>query len=79
MKKRTISLKLRFEIFERDGYKCVVCGRSASDGIKLQVDHIHPFSKGGLSEKSNLATLCHECNIGKGNKVFGNQYLETRH
>jgi len=77
MNKRVVNLKLRFEIFERDKYKCVVCGRDASDGVKLQVDHIHPFSKGGSSKKENLATLCFECNIGKGNKELERSYINT--
>jgi hypothetical protein len=78
MKKRIISLKLRFEIFARDGYKCVICGRNADDGVKLHVDHIHPFSKGGLTKKENLRTLCLECNIGKGNMVINDEYIEKK-
>ena len=65
---RAIPLKLRDEIFRRDGYKCVHCGRRAEDGIKLNVDHIIPFSKGGTSHKNNLQTLCNECNLGKSNR-----------
>ncbi|NUQ86287.1 MAG: HNH endonuclease [Anaerolineales bacterium] len=54
---------------ERDGHKCVKCGRSAKDGIKLQVDHIHPKSSGGMATLDNGQTLCFECNIGKGARV----------
>jgi hypothetical protein len=56
---------LRYEIIKRDGYKCVVCGRTVYDGIKLHVDHIHPVSKGGRTTRENLRTLCNECNQGK--------------
>ena len=66
--KRTISLKLRSEILRRDDYKCVHCGRRSDDGVKLHIDHILPFSKGGLTVKENLQTLCNECNIGKSNR-----------
>jgi hypothetical protein len=55
--------KLRNEIYERDGYRCVKCGNTDN----LQVDHIVPFSKGGKTEKSNLQTLCKKCNVEKGN------------
>lgn len=63
-----VSLKLRFEIFQRDGYRCRLCGRSAEDGIQLHVDHKHPVIKGGTNEETNLWTLCLECNLGKRTK-----------
>lgn len=63
--------RLRYEIMERDGFRCVKCGRTADDGIKLHVDHIVPVSKGGRSIKSNLQTLCERCNLGKSNSYNG--------
>ena len=77
IEKRIVSLKLRFRILERDKYRCVICGRTAEDGVKLQVDHIHPKSKGGMADESNLATLCFDCNIGKRDRVLSEGYLET--
>ena len=64
-----VSNKLRFEIFERDGYKCRYCGRS-EDECSLQIDHIKPISKGGKSTYDNLQTLCEDCNKQKDNKYF---------
>ena len=64
-----MSESLRYDILKRDKYRCQICGISAKDGAKLQVDHIIPISKGGKTEKSNLQTLCSRCNIGKSNKV----------
>lgn len=66
--KRNIPLGMRYKILKRDGFKCVACGQSASDGAKLHIDHIIPFSLGGLTELNNLQTLCSECNISKSNK-----------
>ena len=57
--------KMRYNIMKRDGFKCVICGRSQNDGAKLHVDHIKPVSKGGKTEESNLRTLCDMCNLGK--------------
>ena len=57
--------KMRYNILKRDGFKCVICGRSRKDGAKLHVDHIKPVSKGGKTEESNLRTLCDMCNLGK--------------
>ncbi|MCB5981887.1 HNH endonuclease, partial [Flavobacterium psychrophilum] len=66
--KRNIPLSIRYKILERDNFKCTKCGRNVSNGIKLQVDHKNPFSRGGLTEIKNLQTLCNECNLGKSNK-----------
>ena len=62
-----LSPKLRYKIFTRDNHRCTICGRSATDGITLHVDHIIPVSKGGKTVESNLRTLCNECNLGKSN------------
>lgn len=64
-----MSESLRYDILKRDNYKCQICGASAKDGAKLQVDHIIPVSKGGKTETNNLQTLCSRCNIGKSNKL----------
>lgn len=59
---------IRWQVFQRDNWKCIACGRSSDDGIILHVDHIIPRSKGGQNELLNYQTLCHICNIGKSNK-----------
>lgn len=66
---RDISMKLRFSIFLRDGFRCQSCGRSplTTPGVELHVDHIIPWSKGGETIESNLQTKCKECNLGKNN------------
>jgi len=70
---RTIPLKIRLQVLERDKFRCVFCGKSpATDiGVKLHIDHIIPFSKGGKTTLDNLQTLCYECNLGKGNAIKG--------
>lgn len=60
-----LSSKLRYEVFKRDGFRCVYCGRAAADGITLHADHIIPIAKGGQTVPENLQTLCSECNAGK--------------
>lgn len=62
-----VSNELRQEIFERDGYTCVICGSTEKES--LEIDHIMPISKGGKTEPDNLQTLCHDCNIRKGNDI----------
>lgn len=59
---------LRYDVMERDEFRCRLCGRSAAQGAVLEVDHIMPISKGGKTTMSNLQTLCKECNRGKRDK-----------
>ena len=62
---RYISASVRVSVLNRDGYRCVFCGRSAKQ-VELEVDHIIPFSQGGSNDLNNLQTLCFDCNRGKG-------------
>lgn len=55
---------IRYEVFKRDNYKCVICGRGPPD-VTLHVDHIIPVSRGGKDTLDNLRTLCDECNLNK--------------
>ena len=66
---RERGLPLRYDVLERDGFRCVICGRSAKDKLKLHVDHIVPICRGGESTMDNMRTLCEECNLGKGSKM----------
>jgi len=68
--RKAITREKRIEIFERDGYRCVICGASAKTGTTLEIDHKIPISKGGTSEDENLQTLCFECNSGKGSRIL---------
>lgn len=63
---------LRTSIKERDNYTCQMCGASTMDQslLLLEVDHILPISKGGLSTTDNLQTLCWKCNRTKSNKIL---------
>lgn len=53
------------QILERDGYKCVVCGRGIKNGVELHVDHIKPKYLGGKSILENGQTLCAQHNFIK--------------
>lgn len=59
--------EIKKEIFERDGYKCVICGRGVKDGIEITADHIKSKDKGGLNNLENGQTLCTEHNLMKKN------------
>jgi hypothetical protein len=70
---RTISPSVRFDVLRRDNFTCRYCGRKAPL-VRLQVDHIVPWSAGGTNELSNLATVCVECNIGKSAKSLTGRF-----
>lgn len=55
------------QIFKRDNYRCVVCGRGRQDGVEIQADHIKPKDKGGQATIENGQTLCAEHNFKKKN------------
>lgn len=63
---------LRGQIKARDNYACRTCHVSlaAEPHLLLEVDHILPVSKGGLSVAENLQTLCWKCNRSKGAKIL---------
>jgi hypothetical protein len=60
----------RVKVLVRDNYQCRMCGISRVDGAVLELDHIHPVSKGGSNDLTNLQVLCRECNSGKSNKII---------
>ena len=60
-----ISDSVRAEIIVRDGGRCRKCFSTRN----LEVDHIVPVSRGGVTEQENLETLCRRCNRRKWNKL----------
>lgn len=62
---------LRNMILERDHHTCRECGVSSQKEphLLLEVDHIVPVSKGGMTAVDNLQTLCWRCNRSKGAKL----------
>lgn len=66
-----IGLQLKEDAFAAarndDGsYVCAGCGEVFPTRLFLQVDHIVPMAKGGLSVPDNLQVLCRTCNQRKG-------------
>lgn len=64
---------LRDEVFSnhinKNGeFVCAGCGKKSKSKGVFQVDHIMPFSKGGLTKNTNLQLLCRNCNQIKGDK-----------
>jgi hypothetical protein len=66
---RNINWRLRAQILMRDGAICQLCGARPADGVRLHVDHILPWSKGGETLYENLQILCEKCNLGKSDLI----------
>jgi hypothetical protein len=72
-----ISKKLRFDVLNRDGFKCRYCGQSAPD-VVLHADHVIPVAKGGTNSPDNLVSACSSCNGGKSDTEIIKETTENR-
>jgi hypothetical protein len=61
---RSISKRVRFEVFKRDGFACQYCGQTPP-AVVLELDHIIAVADGGPDDFQNLITACFDCNRGK--------------
>lgn len=59
--------EIKRQIFQRDGFRCVVCGRGKEDGIEIVADHKISKDKGGSNLVLNGQTLCTPHNLLKKN------------
>ncbi|MGW3513547.1 HNH endonuclease [Streptomyces sp. NPDC000994] len=67
---RTISDKLRREVYERDKHRCVRCGTAAReiyldpphDVARLTLGHVNPHKLGSAATIKDLVTECARCN-----------------
>lgn len=58
-----ISPKVRREVMERDGHKCIICGSTNN----LQVAHYVSRARLGLGIPQNLAVMCGVCHFEMDN------------
>lgn len=70
---------------ERDGHKCMVCGRTRSDGVNLTCHHRcykHLF-QGGETEANDCITICSICHssihaANKNKRWFSRTHIRNR-
>lgn len=67
-----------FEIFERDRWRCHMCGcktpkrlRGTYENNAPELDHIVPLAAGGQHTRMNTACACRKCNGLKADKPLG--------
>ncbi|WP_366514118.1 HNH endonuclease signature motif containing protein [Rhizorhabdus sp.] len=63
----------RLKVFDRDGWKCQICGEKTPrrllgtiDDRAPELDHRIPLSQGGPHTYENTQCACRACNISKG-------------
>jgi hypothetical protein len=65
-----ISTKLRQQVRTDAGRGCGYCLSSEIlTGIPLEIEHIIPEARGGLTERENLWLACHSCNKFKSDRI----------
>ena len=71
-----ITHNVRIEVAQRDGRRCIVCGKMDS----LQCAHYIPRSQGGLGIPENLGMLCIYCHndLDNGNKPKVTRIIKER-
>ena len=55
----------RRTVLQRDGHRCAYCAASADT-----VDHVHPRSRGGRHEWTNVVAACSRCNHRKADRLL---------
>lgn len=74
LKARTVERFDPFDVFERDGWRCQICGVSTPQRLRgsfkpnaPEIDHIVALSLGGEHSKANTQCACRRCNGAKSN------------
>ena len=62
-----ITKRLKYVVFAADRYRCAHCGIHWDQAGHLEVDHVRPWSLGGLTTLFNCRALCPRCNKIKSN------------
>lgn len=67
-----ISKKVKKEVWERDGHKCIFCGSAYA----MPNVHVIPRSKGGLGIPQNIVTGCLNCHHLMDQSVHRKEYID---
>lgn len=56
-------------VASRAGHRCEYCHAPQSVfNFTFEVEHVHPTSRGGADDDTNLCLSCRACNLRKGNR-----------
>ena len=71
-----------FAVFQRDKWRCQLCGRKTPIGLRgtidpraPELDHVVTIAEGGAHTIQNTQCACRRCNIAKGARSRGQLHL----
>jgi 5-methylcytosine-specific restriction endonuclease McrA len=67
----------RRNVYLRDSHSCQYCGRRYPEE-ELNLDHVVPRDRGGVTTWENIVTACIRCNARKGNRLPAQASMELR-
>lgn len=77
LKHATVERVDPFRVFDRDEWRCVLCGiptpkakRGTHDDDAPELDHVVPLSKGGQHSYKNTQCACRKCNAEKSDTLL---------
>lgn len=65
-----LGYEVREYLLHRHQHQCAYCAGRSGDPV-LEVEHVHPRSRGGSNRVGNLVIACWTCNRDKGNRTAG--------
>lgn len=76
-----IKIETKWKVLERDGGKCVLCGKTCS--VYNACCHFISRARLGLGIEENIITLCHDCHYKLDNGEVGRdrlrEYLKSKY
>ena len=78
---RRVPAALRDEVLARDKYECSyvsATGVACRSRMDLEIDHVVPVARGGLTVKSNLRVLCRAHNLAHAVESFGEKFIADK-
>jgi hypothetical protein len=79
---RLVPAQVRREVYARDGEQCSFVsadGRRCEEKGWLELDHIRPYGKGGLTVTPNVRILCRFHNEFEAERAYGREHMERAH
>ncbi|MDA2095473.1 HNH endonuclease signature motif containing protein [Bacillus cereus] len=58
--------------------RCIYCNKKRNSTVRLQKEHLHSISTGGLDIKANVLPACSKCNQQKGNEKDWREFLKGK-
>jgi len=78
---RHVPMAVRREVFRRDGGRCTFVGDTGhrcESRRRLELDHVVPIARGGLTTADNLRLRCRTHNRLEVERAFGHEFMRAK-